>query len=101
MDIVSQETIAGKRNRSKWPRVGRRKTRWKTWRRKERRAKQVVWCGAQFVLGGGLTTNGSARSMNINIAFFDRDQDSFRPSFLLYFILNLILWGYLVQSFSS
>jgi hypothetical protein len=43
---------------------------------KERKKKQVVWCGAQFVLGGGPTTNGSAR-MNINIAFFDRDQDSF------------------------
>jgi hypothetical protein len=36
---------------------------------KERRAKQVVWCGAQFVLGGGPTTNGVARSMNINITF--------------------------------
>jgi hypothetical protein len=62
----------------------------------EERKKQVVWCGAQFVLGGGPTTNGSTR-MNINIAFFDRDQDSFRPSFLLYFILDLILWGYFVQ----
>jgi hypothetical protein len=62
----------------------------------ERKKKQVVWCGAQFVLGGGPTTNGSTR-MNINIAFFDRDQDSFRPSFLLYFILDLILWGYFVR----
>lgn len=57
---------------------------------KERRAKQVVWCGAQFVLGGGPTTNGVARSMNINITFH-RDQDSFGLLFFFYFILLSIL----------
>jgi hypothetical protein len=57
---------------------------------RERRAKQVVWCGAQFVLSGGPTTNGVARSMNINIAFLDRDQDSFGLLLFFYFILYSI-----------
>lgn len=50
----------------------------------ERKKKQVVWCGAQFVLGGGPTTNGSARSMNINIAFFEP-----RPGFFSTFFPSL------------
>ncbi|KAJ5405401.1 hypothetical protein N7465_006685 [Penicillium sp. CMV-2018d] len=59
MDIVSQETIS----REEKDEVEDLE--------EERKKKQVVWCGAQFVLGGGPTTNGSARSMNINIAFFE------------------------------
>ncbi|KOS44358.1 hypothetical protein ACN38_g4712 [Penicillium nordicum] len=86
MDIVSQETT--------------RKDEVEDLK-EERKKKQVVWCGAQFVLGGGPTTNSSAR-MNINIAFFE-PATKILFDFLFFFTsFSFSFPGeYLIQPFSS
>lgn len=59
--------------------MGRDRSWGKEGRGKSKGQSRVVWSLAKFVLGVRRTTNGVARSMNINITFLRRARRAFSP----------------------